>query len=84
MSAARTLGLAFEVDPETLTRYEQYGLDLEGASGQDHHQLPVPAVLIVDTAGKVQFVYSNVDHRVRIPGDLVLAAAKSAIERSSK
>ena len=38
--------------------------------------MPTPAVYILDARGKVQFHYVNPDYRVRIPKDLLLAAAR--------
>ena len=78
MSAARSIGIAFEVDADTQALYKKFGIDLEGDSGETHHQLPVPTVLIVGTDGLVHFSYSNIDHRQRISGDVVLAAARAA------
>jgi peroxiredoxin len=76
-AAARAFGLAFRVDDETFRRYQGFGIDLEAASGKSHHILPVPAVFIVDPEGRIAFQYVNPDYRVRIPADVVLAAAKS-------
>lgn len=54
---------------------EKYGIDLEEASGEKHHQLRVPFVFVVDRDGVIQLSYSNLDYKVRIdPGDLVDAA----------
>lgn len=75
MDAARAFGIAFRVDEATLEKYTQYGIDLEEASGEKHHLLPVPSVFVVDRSGIIQFSYSNPDYKVRIdPGDLVDAA----------
>jgi peroxiredoxin len=62
---------------EGVERYKGYGIDLEGASGETHHLLPVPAVYIVDKKGKILFEYVNPDHRVRIDAQTVLAAAQA-------
>lgn len=75
LEAAKAFGLAFQLDQATFDRYKGFGIDLEEASGLSHHQLPVPAVFIFDDQGKVAFEYVNPDYRVRIPPDLVLAAA---------
>ncbi len=43
MTAAKALGIAFRVDDTTVKKYKtDYGIDLEGDSGQIHHLLPVP------------------------------------------
>ena len=80
MEAARTFGIAFRVDEATLGKYTEYGIDLEEASGEAHHLLPVPSVFVVDRGGIIQFSYSNPDYKVRIdPGDLV-DAARAALD----
>jgi len=59
-----------------MAKYGEYGVDLEAASGQKHHQLPVPAVFIIDRAGVIRFVYANPDYTVRITPDALLEAAQ--------
>jgi len=76
MVAAKAFGLAFEVDASTLEKYKGYGIDLEEASGENHHMLPVPAVFIVDTAGTIRFAHSNPDYKVRLSGEKLLEAAR--------
>lgn len=76
MSASRAFGVAYRLDDAALAKYGEYGVDLEAASGQKHHELPVPAVFIVDTHGVIRFVYANPDYTVRIAPDDLLAAAR--------
>ena len=78
MTASRALGIAFQVDDDTVALYKsKYGIDIEADSGQTHHQLPVPSVFIVGQDGIVQFAYVNPDYKVRMSGALLLEAAKS-------
>lgn len=77
MSAARALGLAFRVDDATFKKYQGYGIDLEKSSGQTHHLLPVPAVYLVGKDGMLNFSYVNPNYKVRLNGDVLLAAAKA-------
>ncbi len=67
---AKAFGLAF-------TAPEAYNKMLEKASGQDHHVIPVPAVYLVSPEGKVVFVYTNPDYKVRLEPAILLAAAKA-------
>jgi peroxiredoxin len=77
MQAASAFGLAFRVSDELVAKYREYGIDLEVDSGQTHHLLPVPAAYVfVD--GVVQFQYANPDYKTRVPGQLLLAAARIA------
>lgn len=81
MTAARGFGIAFQVDAATVAQYQDYGIDLEDASGETHHLLPVPAVFIVGVDGRVKFVYANPDYKVRLPVDDLLEAAKREMAR---
>jgi len=76
MSAARAFGLAFEVDAATREKYKEYGIDLEKASGDTHHQLPVPSVFLIDADGVIQYVYSNPDYKVRLSAEKLTEAVK--------
>jgi peroxiredoxin len=44
--------------------------------------MPVPAVYLIGTDGRVQFQYVNPDYRTRVPKDVLLAAAKSSMRKS--
>ncbi len=75
MQLSADFGLAFHVDDATFTMYkDQYKIDLEAASGHTHHNLPVPAVIVVDKEGKVSFSYVNPDFKVRLSNEELLAA----------
>ena len=77
MAAAKAFGLAFEVDAEMLKKLDSYNIDIEDASGEQHHMLPVPAVFLVGTDGVIDFVYANPDYKIRIDPEVLLAEAKS-------
>jgi peroxiredoxin len=72
VSAARAFGLAFKVDDATLKRYTGFGIDLEKASGHDHHALPVPAVFIADKEGKIRFRHHDANYRERLPATRIV------------
>ncbi len=78
--AIGAFGIAFRVDDATIGKYKGFGIDLEQASGETHHALPVPSVFIVDADGTLQFSFVHPDYRVRVPGDVVVAAAKAIAE----
>jgi peroxiredoxin len=80
MAAAKAFGLAFTVDDATLAKYEEYGINLETASGEKHHMLPVPAVFLIGQDGIIDFVYANPDYKTRIDSEVLLAAAKAALK----
>ncbi len=75
LSAA--FGLAFHMDDETVALYlSQYQIDLEKASGQKHHNLPVPSVYVVNADGTVHFVHTDPDHTTRLGSEELLAHAQ--------
>ena len=75
-AAARSFGVAYKLGDATLAERKKYNIDVEEASGQKHHLLPVPAVFLVATNGLIQFECVNPDYKVRLDPDLLLAAAK--------
>ncbi|HEX9746726.1 MAG TPA: peroxiredoxin-like family protein [bacterium] len=77
MEAAMAFGLAFKVDDATLERYDEYGIDLDAASGESHHLLPVPAVFIVGSDDLIGFSYVNPEYKVRLDAATLLAAANA-------
>lgn len=79
MEAAKAYGLAFRLPDETVAKYREYGIDLEAASGHDHHILPVPAVYLIGTDGLVHFMYANPDYQVRLRAPVLLAAAEAML-----
>jgi len=84
MNVARAFGIAFRVDKTTLEKYKGYGIDLEAASGNTHHLLPVPAVFIIGTDGTVKFTYTNPDYQVRLAPEVLLAAARAEAKRAER
>jgi len=80
LSIAEAFGLAWHVPDEQVAKYEQYGIDLEQDSGNQSHNLPVPAAYLVGKDGKVDFAYVNPDYKTRISNEVLLAAAKAAVE----
>ena len=77
MSAARAFGLAYRLDDATMEKYKSYGIDLEAASGETHHELPIPAVYIIDRKGTIRFAHANPDYKVRLAPEPLLEAARS-------
>ncbi len=74
--AAKALGLAFEQQ----SNKKSFLSLLEGASGEPHHILPVPAAIVIDKKGVVKFVFHSPDYTVRVDKEVLLVAAKSALK----
>ena len=81
MTAARAFGLAYRLDDATYAKYKSFGVDLETTSGETHHELPVPAVYIIDRQGVIRFAYANADYKVRLGAQPLLAAAAKVVAR---
>lgn len=76
-AAAKAFGLAFQVDSETYNKLIGYGIDIEAASGQNHHLLPVPAVFLINRDATIHFRYFNPDYKERLSGETLLKAARN-------
>ncbi len=76
LNAAEAFGVAFRVEGEALRKLQSYGVDLDATQGTTKHELPVPAVFVIDRGGIVRFRYFNPDFRVRLDAPSVLAAAE--------
>jgi peroxiredoxin len=84
LTAARAFGIAFQLDDAEVARYASFGIDLEAASGESHHQLPVPSVFLVEAGGTIRWVYSNPDYKVRPDNGRLLEAAREVAGRSEE
>lgn len=80
-AAMRAFGIGYQVDAETRKKLSGHGIDLEKVSGERHHVLPVPSVYLVDAKGMLQFSYVHPDYTVRLPEEVVLAAARAIIDQ---
>lgn len=77
LEATRGFGIAYTLDEETHQRYLKNDIDIEAASGEDHHVLPVPSSFIIGKDGIVTFQYTNVDYHVRLAPEILVAAARA-------
>ncbi len=73
LNAAKAMGVAFQLDPDTAAKYRE---TLVENTGHDKGQLPVPSVFLVDKAGKIQFVFSNPDYKIRLSNEELLGEVK--------
>ncbi len=77
MEAARALGIAYRLTAMEIARFKFLGIDVEEASGETHHELPVPSVFLVEKGGRILWVYSNPDYTVRPENERLLKAARA-------
>ncbi|GAA0199740.1 peroxiredoxin-like family protein [Kangiella japonica] len=80
LKATRQFGLAFHISDEYNQKVKSIGGKTARLAGDDKSTLPVPAVFILDTDGVIQFQYVNPNYKVRIKPELLLTAAKLALE----
>lgn len=80
MEASKAFGIAFKVDPETVQKLKENGMDIEKRSGMEHKLLPVPAVFLVNAQGIIEFHYVNPDYKKRIDKEILMAAVEAMAE----
>jgi peroxiredoxin len=77
MELSKAYGLAFKVDADTVALYKNnYNIDIEADSGETHHLLPVPAVVIIGSDNLIKYIYWNADYKIRLAPQALLQAAK--------
>ncbi len=77
MQAARSFGVAYQVEQGDLKEFFKGGSSLRQASGQEHNYLPVPGTFIIGTDGIIHFQYVNPNYQTRLDPDILIAAANS-------
>ncbi len=78
LETSEAFGLAFHMDDATVETFKNnYKIDLEKASGQTHHNLPVPAVYIINADGTIGFSYTNANYEVRLSIEELMKEAKA-------
>lgn len=80
-AGARAFGIAWKVDDASYAELASYGINLEDASGETHHILPVPSVFLIDATGSIRFRYSNPDYKVRFENEKLVEAARAIASR---
>lgn len=76
VNAINAFGIAWQVDEKMFAKYkDQYGIDLEFWSANDHHTLPVPSVFIVEE-GKIQYQHVDPNYSQRLSADILLSFLK--------
>ena len=83
MVAAEAFGVAYQLDEKTVSRYQKYDIFMSNSGGGPRHQLPVPAIFMINAQGVVEFTYVNPDPRIRIHPELLLTAARLMVSAAS-
>ena len=79
LGAAEAFGLAFRISDDYYQAAKDYGVDLEEASGETHHALPIPAAYLIDAAGMIRFAHSNPDYTVRLSAEELQAGVDAIL-----
>ncbi|WP_162846776.1 peroxiredoxin-like family protein [Marinicella litoralis] len=82
MEISKAFKIAFKVDDTTVEKYKKWNIDLEKASGHDHHLLPAPATFVVGKDGVIQFQYVNPDYKIRLAPEILQVVAKDYLKRT--
>lgn len=57
--------VSFTVENKTIDSYKKYGIDFNEVNGENGPNLPVPAVYIINSAGKIVYSFFDVDYKKR-------------------
>jgi len=66
------------VDGATAAKLKGFGVDLEGYSGQTHHEIAIPSLFLVDRQGVVRWAHSDPEYTVRPTTEQILTAIDAA------
>jgi len=70
---ARDFGLVFKLSDKMQGIYRNFGIDLEGANGDQSFELPIPATYVVGQDGVVRLAYIDADYTNRLDPKMILA-----------
>ena len=76
---ARALGVLTQPSEETLGAQRQYGIELREINADGTVELPMPTVVLVDTAAIVRWIDVQPNYSVRTEPDEILAAVAEAL-----
>ena len=65
--------VAFELDEQTNEKYKKWGINLLEKNGTNGNNLPVPAVYIINTEGKITYRYFDVNYKKRVSVSEILS-----------
>ena len=68
--------VSFMLDETMYSRYKNFGINVDRASGNKDRVLPVPATYIIGKDGTIEVVHFNKDYTERMPVEDILSALK--------
>ncbi|MFP5077043.1 peroxiredoxin-like family protein [Rhizobium sp. YIM 134829] len=79
---ARTLGLVFTLPEDLRPLYREIGIDLASQNGDQSHELPIPALYVLDETRTVRWAFVEADFTQRADPRDVVAALRALKERA--
>jgi len=76
-SVARSFGLVYALPEDLRDALRSNNKALPAINGDESWELPVPATYVIAPDGRIALAYIEVDYRVRLEPDAILAALKS-------
>jgi len=74
---AREFGLVFTVPESLRPIYQQFGIDLPDANGDETFELPIPATYVVSPNGVITHAFVSPDYTQRLDPEEILTMLKS-------
>lgn len=74
---ARTYGVVMRVPEPLRPYYQQWGIDLPKANGDDSFELPIPATYVIDRHGIIRAAHVDRDYTKRMEPADIISALKS-------
>lgn len=76
-AVARSYGLVFTLPEDLRGVYNEFGLDVPAANGDDTFELPLPATFVIGTDGTVVWRFADADYTKRAEPDDVITVLAS-------
>ena len=73
----KAIGIVFQLDEATKREYQNFGLDLQQIQGNDHYELPVPAIYVLNKEMEVVFMHFEADYTTRFEPSKLLTILKN-------
>lgn len=80
--AHRAFRVVHHAEDAEVAKLKGFGLDIERASGRDHHDFAIPSIFVIDRAGVVRWAHADPDYKVR-PSTAQLLSAIDALDLPS-
>ena len=74
---AREFGLVFTLPEEMRSIYQDFGIDLPAANGDESFELPMPATYVIDRSGIIRLAFVDIDYTKRLDPQEIIAALKN-------